>query len=82
MNVKEILIEYLKANGFDGLCNDEECGCWIDDDDEFAFMLCDGPVDSCVPGRKIPCPEQPECDCRGFHVVTEKPEKTDEENGN
>jgi hypothetical protein len=29
-NVKEIVINYLRANGFDGLYNDD-CGCSIDD---------------------------------------------------
>lgn len=30
MTVKEIVIDYLKKNGFDGLCS-EACGCGIDD---------------------------------------------------
>ena len=33
--VREIVREYLVANGYDGLCNDE-CGCDLDD-----FMPCD-----------------------------------------
>jgi hypothetical protein len=50
MTAKEIIINYLKANGYDGLCG-EECGCEFDDliacDDRFAF--------DCVPGYKIKC---------------------------
>jgi hypothetical protein len=30
ITVGEIVIEYMKANGFDGLCGDE-CGCGIED---------------------------------------------------
>ena len=29
LNVKQILVEYLKSNGYDGLCN-WGCGCGID----------------------------------------------------
>jgi len=32
MTVKEIILDYLKNNNYDGLCNpDIECGCGIDD---------------------------------------------------
>ncbi len=44
MTVKEIVIEYLKANGYDGLCR-EECGCGLND-------LCpcdDNPYFDCEP---------------------------------
>jgi len=37
-NVKEIIAIYLRANGYDGLCNrDIPCGCGLND-----FMPCDG----------------------------------------
>lgn len=48
-NVKEILEEYLKANGFDGLAGDE-CGCFIGD-----LVPCDNDPSGCVPGHKIVC---------------------------
>ena len=44
MTVKEIVIEYLKANGYDGLCG-EECGCAIDD-----LVPCDSDPSDCKPG--------------------------------
>ena len=37
MTVGEIVREYLVAHGYDGLYNDEECGCCLSD-----FMPCDG----------------------------------------
>jgi hypothetical protein len=46
-NVKEIVAEYLKANGYGGLHNDE-CGCFDDD-----LIPCDGPCDSCQPAYKV-----------------------------
>lgn len=46
MTVKEIVIEYLKANGFDGLCT-ENCGCGIDD-----LICCDGPCYLCEPAYR------------------------------
>jgi hypothetical protein len=55
-NVKDIVTEYLKANGFDGLCNPEiECQCWLKNGPE--IMLCRKenfwPVADCVPGHKV-----------------------------
>jgi len=45
--VKEIVTEYLEANGYDGLCC-EDCGCRLGD----LFCCCDSAaVDSCEPGR-------------------------------
>ncbi|HUX47305.1 MAG TPA: hypothetical protein VMV58_04765 [Desulfosporosinus sp.] len=48
-DVREIITDYLKANGFDGLYA-EECGCQISD-----LFPCDGPCDDCKPGYKVPC---------------------------
>ena len=50
MNVKEIVTEYLKDNGFDGLVDDEECGCDLKD-----LMPCEGTIGACtrcVPGYR------------------------------
>ena len=49
MTVKEIIKQYLKANGYDGLCDPRnECGCLIGD-----LMSCtgyEGICDGCEPG--------------------------------
>lgn len=47
MTVKEIVIEYLKKNGYSGLCGDY-CGCEIDD-----LAPCDNNMCDCVCGYKI-----------------------------
>ena len=48
MKVKEILIDWLKSHGHDGLCNQEIiCGCGLDD-----FMPCDGVDMECEPAKK------------------------------
>jgi len=55
MNVKDIVIEKLKAIGADGLCN-IDCGCPIDD-----LMFCDYgwmstcklSIHDCVPAKKL-----------------------------
>lgn len=52
MNVKEIVADYLAANGYDGLVNpDTGCGCDLED------LIACGSVweTSCKPGYKIPC---------------------------
>lgn len=54
MNVKEIVAEYLKANGYDALCAVGVvcCGCNIDD-----FMPCGEPSERCEPGYWLCCHE-------------------------
>lgn len=50
ITVKDILIQWLKANGYDGLVDQDcECGCRGDD-----LMLCAGPCDTCRPGYQGP----------------------------
>lgn len=52
MNVREIVVEHLKAGGFDGLAA-EDCGCSIDD-----IMPCcsgDRDISECRPARKVVC---------------------------
>jgi hypothetical protein len=79
MTIKEIVVEYLKASGFDGLAG-EECGCLIADD----CPCGEPPVDVCVPGyRWDSCEKCPDkgCDFRnhqdefvgGYCVREEKP---------
>lgn len=51
MAIKEIILDYLKKNNYDGLCNpDVECGCGIDD-----FMPCDNIDINCQPAYKKLC---------------------------
>ncbi len=45
MNVKEIVIEYLKSHGYDGLYDGYDCGCKVDD-----LMPCDSCPDLCEAG--------------------------------
>lgn len=46
-NVKEIVIEYLQDNGFDGLYAPGECGCELAD-----LIPCLEPCEDCIPGYK------------------------------
>ena len=51
MTIKDILIEWLKSHGYDGLCNpDISCGCGIRSEQD-DFMPCGGDygVSSCEP---------------------------------
>jgi hypothetical protein len=51
MTVKEILIEWLKKHGYDGLCNPyHECGCGLND-----FILCQVSCELCEPAYKRQC---------------------------
>ena len=69
VTVRSIVYDYLKSNGFDGLCNDE-CGCKIGE-----LFVCDSPADGCGPGYKIPCDPRYGCDpgCGGH--IGQKPVK-------
>jgi len=73
MDVEDIVTEWLKAHGFDGLAGDE-CGCELDD-----LMPCREPdILHCVAGRKVKCdPDNEDCrlDHRGWHMeeAKEKP---------
>lgn len=50
-DVKEIVAQYLKACGLDGLYNEVGCGCDLSD-----LMPCDSPCDRCEPAYKTYCP--------------------------
>jgi len=61
MTVKEIVRDYLTANGYDGLWSDSgRCGCEVDD-----LFPCLDSWGNCQPGYKQPC----DCGegCR-FHI--------------
>ena len=63
--VKEMVAEWLKQNGYDGLYNEDgDCACLIDD-----LVPCDGPCDNCLSGYKHKCPPGHEFD----YLVTASP---------
>ena len=71
--IHRIVREYLKANGFDGLMEEDgECGC-----DLAGLMPCDETPTKCRAGYKIPCPE--DCQEHDWHIsaapiTTKEPE--------
>ncbi len=74
MNVKEIVSEYLKANGYDGLYTDD-CGCWLTD-----LFPCGENFEDCKPGYEVPCGwetgnwhDDPNSKCIGPKPEKEKP---------
>ena len=66
MSIREIVIEYLSAHGFDGLCR-ENCGCRIED--LMPGMADECPCQDCEPGHAIAscdvCPAGDNCDYYG-----------------
>lgn len=59
MNVRDIVRECLKANGYDGLYVAGECACQLSD-----LAPCGERDDACKPGYFVPC----NCGCGGFHI--------------
>jgi hypothetical protein len=56
----EIVTQYLKEHGYDGLYNtDDECGCSVDN-----LMSCDGMTIGCQAGWKGPC----DCGDHDWHM--------------
>lgn len=51
MTVKEIMREWLKSHGYDGLCNPGYCGCDLDD----LMACCNDSVTMCEPAYKRRC---------------------------
>ena len=72
MNVKQIVKEYLKTNGYDGLFNENgECCCNFEEIEGCPF--CDDIPCDCRPGYKVPCPD--DCDIEhNFHISSIKQE--------
>ena len=72
--VAQIVEEYLKRNGFDGLYNFfEPCGCKLGD-----LMPCSDDCSACKPGYKVDCTEKCSEEHDGFgvggwHIQAEKP---------
>lgn len=67
MNVKEILLNWLLSNGYDGFYNDDlECGCHISD-----LIRCGACMAECIPGyMKVPPGEDWETN---WTIVSKKP---------
>ena len=60
MNVRQIVITHLKAEGFDGLAG-EDCGCGLDD-----LMPCENyRLRDCKPATRIVCKDEGFSRCRG-----------------
>ena len=68
MTVREIVAEYLRANGYDGLWSPNHwCACLLGD-----LMPCEDDGNECEPGYRVDCPRDcPEGPC-GFHVQQER----------
>ncbi len=65
-SMRDIVGEWLKQNGYDGLAGNE-CGCELGD-----LMCCDEPRADCVAGHKITCPcsradAEGGCEYEGFN---------------
>ena len=61
MNTKEIIEKYLRDNGFDGLYNEDDCACSLDD-----LVTCGDILIDCEAGHRVPC------DCgrsHNFHIA-------------
>jgi len=69
MNCKEIIKEYLVQNGFDGLHNEAECGCELDD-----LIPCHENCSQCQPGYKIVPPSNVDCDY-DFYICEDKEDR-------
>ena len=64
MTVRDIVRDYLRKHGYDGLYNDAgDCACLIDD--LMPCTACEGAyVDDCEPGYKTPC----DCGGHDWHI--------------
>ncbi|MGY5852438.1 MAG: hypothetical protein RTU92_02600 [Candidatus Thorarchaeota archaeon] len=70
LNVGEIVAEYLKKNGFDGLVEEDgECGCELDD----LFPCQNEGALFCQAGYKVDCDCGENCE---FHISIIKPENS------
>jgi hypothetical protein len=62
MTALDILHDWLKTNGYDGLVDDNgECGCELGN-----LVMCESDPTSCIAGHKV------ECDCGedcSFHIA-------------
>jgi hypothetical protein len=72
-DVEDIVSDWLKANGYDGLWSDGDCACLVGD---LAPCNIDGGIPrDCTAGYKAPCTDT--CDHEevgDWHIQTAKPE--------
>jgi len=62
MHVKELVEQWLRLSGYDGLWNAAgECACDLED-----LIPCGEDFANCTPGFKMPCP--PGCAEHNFHI--------------
>ncbi len=59
MNVKEIILDHMEKNKFDGLYAPGECACKNDD-----LVPCNEDFSRCLPGVLTPC----DCGEHSFHI--------------
>jgi hypothetical protein len=64
-DANEIIKEYLRQEGFDGLYHPGDCACVLD-----KLMECGSYPGECMPGYLQPCPE--DCGEHAFHIGPEK----------
>lgn len=82
MTLHEIVAEWLREHGYDGLYNTEgPCGCGLDD-----FMPCNELGMDCEPAYKrrcdAPCPESGDCELQeGYPIECWHREKLEVPNG-
>ena len=68
-DVKQVILDYLADNGFDGLFSpDYDCAC-----DPSDLAPCEFNCLSCQPGYRVPC----DCGDHDFHIQAEKPSGED-----
>ena len=65
--LRELVITGLKAGGFDGLHDDNACGCDIDD-----LFSCGDPFAGCCAGYRVSAEPGEEVD---YWIVADKPEE-------
>ena len=69
MEIRQIVEQWLRANGYDGLTT-VDCGCVVDD-----LMPCGEYVADCEAGYKVPCLGGGDCPADGdcpWHISTSK----------
>lgn len=69
MNCMDIIKEYLKTNGFDGLQNEGECGCLPSD-----LRPCSDDMSLCTPGYKVVPPKEADSEF-DFYICQSKEDK-------
>lgn len=58
MTVKDIVMQYLIDNNYDGLCADIGCACLLND-----LMPCENNTENCVVGHRVKCNKQDRDNC-------------------